>query len=143
MLPGTSRIDTLLAHVREWAAREPRVRAVILVGSQARGAAGPDSDVDLVIVTEGPAELVANREWTESFGPVERQSEEDWGAVRSLRLWYRDGPEVEFGIAAPDWLAEPLDPGTRDVLRAGYRILYDPAGDLEAGLRAMIGCGST
>jgi predicted nucleotidyltransferase len=111
---------------------------VILVGSQARGTARPDSDVDLVVVTETPADLVTDPGWTEYFGAVERQAGEDWGAVRSLRLWYRDGPEVEFGIAAPEWLAEPLDPGTRDVLRAGYRMLYDRAGDLEAALQAAL-----
>jgi predicted nucleotidyltransferase len=137
-LSVTIRIDTLLTGVRKWAARDPRVRAVILVGSQARGAAGPDSDVDLVIVTESPAQLVADRRWVDSFGPVERRAEEHWGLVHSLRLWYRDGPEVEFGIAAPEWLAEPLDPGTRDVLRAGYRILFDRVGDLEASLPALI-----
>ncbi len=134
----TDPIDTLLADVREWAARDPRVRAVILVGSQARGTAGPDSDVDLVIVTDSPDELRADCGWVDSFGTVERRTEEDWGAVHSLRTWYRDGPEVEFGVAAPEWLAGPLDPGTRDVLRAGYRILFDRAGNLDTSLPAMI-----
>lgn len=137
-MSGSARIDSLLACIQEWAARDSRVRAVILVGSQARGSAAPDSDVDLVVVSETPVALLANRDWTLSFGAIERSAEESWGAVRSLRLWYRRGPEVEFGIAGAEWLAEPLDPGTRDVLRAGYRILFDRAGHLETTLPAAL-----
>ena len=56
----------------------PRPRA-------ARGTAGPDSDVDLVIVTERPRELVQETDWTGAFGAVDRIQEEAWGRVTSLR----------------------------------------------------------
>lgn len=35
--------------IRRWAEQEPRVRAVILVGSRAKGTSRPDSDLDLAI----------------------------------------------------------------------------------------------
>jgi hypothetical protein len=33
--------------------------------------------------------------------------------------------EVEFGFAAPDWAAMPLDDGTRRVVAGGLRLLLD------------------
>jgi predicted nucleotidyltransferase len=102
--------------------------AVFLVGSYARGAAGPDSDVDLVILSGQPGEWLRDTSWAARFGVVERTRAEDWGAVRSLRVWYAGALEVEFGFAAPAWLNLPLDPGTRAVLEAGYLLLYDPSG---------------
>lgn len=35
----------------------PRLRKVILFGSQARGSAGPDSDVDVLVVLDGPVSV--------------------------------------------------------------------------------------
>jgi hypothetical protein len=45
--------------------------------------------------------------------------------VTSLRVRYADGLEVEFGFAAPDWAAAPLDAGTRRVLEGGVRVVFD------------------
>ena len=115
--------------------RRNSVLAVILVGSHARGAARPDSDVDLVILTPEQPAWFRDTTWAAGLGAVVRMSEEDWGAVRSLRVWYADGNEVEFGFAAPSWLDSPLDAGTGRVLDDGYRILHDPSGRAEARLR--------
>ena len=51
---------------------------------------------------------------------------EDYGAVKSRRIHYHDGLEVEFGVTGRGWAQTPLDPGTRSVLAAGARVLYDP-----------------
>jgi hypothetical protein len=50
---------------------------------------------------------------------------EDYGKVTSLRLWYRNGPEVEFGLTTPDWAAPPLDEGTRRVITDGMVVLQE------------------
>ena len=34
-----------------------RLREVVLYGSEARGTAGPDSDIDLLVILEGPVHL--------------------------------------------------------------------------------------
>jgi predicted nucleotidyltransferase len=111
-----------------WAEAQPGVVALALVGSYARGVAGPDSDVDLMILCEQPERYVQETGWVRCFGPVERWAVEDWGNVSSVRVWYSGGPEVEFGLAAPDWAAQPLDEGTRRVLADGFLVLHDPRG---------------
>jgi predicted nucleotidyltransferase len=99
--------------------------AVALVGSYARGTAKPTSDVDLVILTSCPQRYLQATGWTTAFGPVAGQAIEDWGKVTSLRVWYEGGEEVEFGITTPEWVAHPIDEGTRKVISDGIRILFD------------------
>jgi hypothetical protein len=120
-------IEVLLDHVRAWAMSRPDIRAVALVGSHARGAAGQDSDVDLVLLTERPRNLAENTSWVRKFGHPEKLALENWGRVTSLRVWYRGGPEVEFGLTTVAWMTEP-DDGTRRVLADGYRVLLDRDG---------------
>jgi hypothetical protein len=127
-------LDELLESVTRWAARRDDVTAIALVGSHARGAARPDSDVDLVLIVERPADLLADTSWLRSFGPIGRQSVESWGRVTSVRVWYSDGPEVEFGFTTPEWATHP-DEGTRRVVSDGIRILMDREGVLARLLR--------
>jgi predicted nucleotidyltransferase len=125
-------VERLLAVVCEWARSEPRVAAVALVGSWARGAARPDSDVDLVVLTPSPDDFLRDAGFAGRFGRVERSSVEDFGRVTSLRVHYAGGRELEFGFATPDWAATPLDEGTRRVAAGGLRALHDPCGLLDA-----------
>ncbi|HLE23158.1 MAG TPA: nucleotidyltransferase domain-containing protein [Anaerolineales bacterium] len=125
-LPIPEKVDRLLRQVVAWAAEAGEVRAVVLVGSYARGQAGDDSDVDLVLLVDDPGRLTEDDRWPARFGPVERLRTELWGKVYAIRVWYADRPEVEFALAPADWARLPLDPGTARVLRDGFRSLYDP-----------------
>jgi predicted nucleotidyltransferase len=120
-------IESLLDRVLSWATGRPDVRAVALVGSHARGAPRVDSDVDLVLLAERPAELVADTAWVGNFGELTRLTVEDWGRVTSVRAWYTGGLEVEFGLATADWATRP-DAGTRRVVSDGLRVLLDRDG---------------
>jgi hypothetical protein len=131
-------IADVVRRCTEWALFEPRLRAILLVGSQARGTATAASDVDLVIITDHATELHADHAWTRFFGTAERWQAEDWGAVRSLRVWFADGLEMEFGFAAPSWLSEPLDQGTRKVVQHGFGVVYDPTGNVASRLRRAL-----
>lgn len=122
--------------VREWAQQRNDIRALALVGSHARGDAGPDSDVDLVLLCADPVRYLDDTEWVTVFGEVTRSAQEDWGRVRSVRVCYRGGPEAEFGVTGLDWAALPPDPGTREVLAGGHVILLDPDARLERVARA-------
>lgn len=114
--------------VRQWAKRQDEVRAVILVGSYARGSAKADSDVDLVILTQN-CDLYLQNRFFQVFGPVRKVRIEDWGRITSIRVWYKDTDlEVEFGLGAPDWVSLPLDEGTAKVLSDGYEIILDKDG---------------
>jgi hypothetical protein len=128
------RVDTFLSAVTSWAAGHADILAVALVGSHARGAAGPDSDVDLVILSERAEDYLTDTAWLSEFGAYSDCHLEDYAAVTSLRVFYDQGPEAEFGFALPAWADLPLDRGSAEVLRSGMRIIHDPRGIL-AGLQ--------
>lgn len=109
----------------KWATEDDNIRCMVLVGSYARGAARSDSDVDLVVMAEKPQVFIRDHTFASRFGLIDRMQTEDWGRVTSLRVFYRDGPEVEFGFTDPSWCSAPLDAGTERVLTDGYRVLAD------------------
>jgi predicted nucleotidyltransferase len=92
-----------------WASAQEDIQALALVGSYARGAARIDSDIDLVLLTDQPQKYLEDFKWLERFGLVEKHQTEDYGKLISIRVWYQDGVEVEYGITTPDWAATPLD----------------------------------
>src|SRR4030095_13921592 len=82
-----------------WVSGQSDVQGIALVGSYARGAARDDSDIDFVILTDQPRKYLDDNQWIERFGVVEKQQTEDYGKLTSVRVWYQDGAEVEYGIA--------------------------------------------
>ncbi len=103
----------------------PHIDSVIIVGSYARGANKEDSDIDVVIITPNKAEMVAEQDFVKYFGEIDKKQTEYYGACTSIRVWYKNGPEVEFGIVEPTWIKQPLDSGTHRVLRNGYKVVSD------------------
>ena len=114
--------------LQNWAEQDPRIHCVLLVGSYARGTYAETSDLDVVVIVENPDDFLADTSFLETFGTVLRYQREEYGACTSIRAWYNSGWEVEFGMVAPSWIAVPLDPGTRRVLRDGYRVVLDKLG---------------
>ena len=111
----------------KWLFELKGVRGVLLVGSHARGEASKDSDIDLVILTDTPSDLLNTTDWTNQFGRIQKIEQEDWGLVQSLRVHYENGDEIEYGITTREWAGvNPIDKGTREVLKGGHQILFDP-----------------
>jgi len=108
-----------------WASDRSDVQAIALVGSYARGEARDDSDIDLVLLTDEPQKYLDDIQWTERFGSVEKHQTEDYGKLISIRVWYQNGTEVEYGITTPDWAAVPLDAGTREVILGSMIVLFE------------------
>jgi predicted nucleotidyltransferase len=119
------RVREFLATFSVWAAEQPAIHAVALVGSYARGTANELSDVDLVIVTDDPATYVWDSAWSHTFGAVTRLQREEYGKVTSLRTWYDDGLEVEYGFTDVTWVEAPLDEGTQHVISSGLQVLFE------------------
>lgn len=110
-----------------WAAGRPDVVAVGLAGSQARGTARPDSDVDLVVVTRDRDGYLgwpgAGPGWTDL-------RTRRWGPLLERRFRLPGGPVVEVGFVPESWADVPADPGTARVVGDGLVVLHDPAGVL-------------
>ena len=118
-------VDELLSRVRAWVTEEDGLVAAALAGSHARDEAGPDSDVDLVILADDPERWIADTTWVASFGAPAELEIEDWGRLTSVRVRYAEGLEVEFGMTRPTWATEP-DQGTLGVVASGFRVVWDP-----------------
>jgi predicted nucleotidyltransferase len=133
-----SRIESFLNALVEWAAAESDILAVAVVGSYARGAARAGSDVDIVLIVMDPGKYFLSADWTRRFGDVRSFRDENWGRLRSRRVYYASEPEVEFGFTAAAWAStDPVDRGTRKVVADGLQCIYDPTGMLHALMTVM------
>lgn len=111
--------------LKAYAKNTSYIDSIIIVGSYARGTNKETSDLDLVIITSNKPEMITNQDFVQNFGKVYKQQVEYYGACTSIRVWYNDGKEVEFGIVEPSWISNPLDTGTYQVLSDGYKIIID------------------
>ena len=121
------KVNTFLSKFVSWASKQDFILGVSLVGSYARGTARPDSDVDLVILSNQPTKLLTDNQWLSNFGEIVSNKHGDYGLVQSKHILYKDGLKVEYGITTLEWTkTKPLDSETYRVVTDGMRILYDP-----------------
>jgi uncharacterized protein len=134
MVEDCQKIELILQVILSWATAQPKIRAVALVGSRARGGARPDSDIDLMLLTTDPAAFRADTTWV---GQIDwdaidtrprKWQDEEYGAAWSRRVWLTDRcVQVELAFAFLSWAnADPPDAGTQRVISDECRILYDP-----------------
>jgi uncharacterized protein len=130
-----------MSALEQWAAKRDDIVAIAVVGSWARGAPRADSDLDVVLLTDDPSAYLEHEDWMVGLARgAELLRTGDWGAIAERRLRLRSGLEVEVGIGLPSWAdTAPVEPGTRAVVRDGFRPIFDPRG-LLAELTAA--CGS-
>ncbi|MDX3246914.1 nucleotidyltransferase domain-containing protein [Streptomyces sp. ME18-1-4] len=123
--------------VTRWCENRSDVAGLLLVGSCARGAARPDSDVDLVLLSTATDRYAADDAWAGELSLGELVRVQEWGPITEWRHVTASGLEVEVGVGSPDWArADPVDDGTRRVVTDGARLLYDPAGILQELIQA-------
>jgi aminoglycoside 6-adenylyltransferase len=131
----------LLDRVVEWAQADAGVRALLLLGSQARTEEPADewSDTDLIIVVPDPAAFLADASWPDRFGSVAITFVERTPHGRSeRRVLYSDGTDIDVVPVAIDEARTGLsEPGPLSMLARGHRILVDKDRLLE-GLPALI-----
>jgi len=120
------KVNDFLKAISDWAEAQPDIHALALVGSYARGSEQQGSDIDLIMIASNPMKyILEDCTWVNLFGIVEKFRPEDYGRVISLRVHYKEGLEVEFGITDESWAQSPLDPGTEQVISDGMRVLYE------------------
>lgn len=121
----SDQVAKFLNQVTVWASARADILALALVGSYARNAAKETSDVDLVLIAADPGQYLKDQSWLQRFGTVEKSQVEDYGLLTSIRVWYHDGLEIEYGITDERWSAIPLDAGTQRVIGDGMRVLFE------------------
>jgi predicted nucleotidyltransferase len=128
-------VDALLTALPAWARQRSDVQAVALVGSWAYGRPRPDSDVDVVLLTEDPDAYIQHDDWLDTLGGQRLIKTNNWGSITERRFIRASGLQVELGVGKPEWASTtPVDDGTRRVVLDGMRAIYDPT-RLLAGLR--------
>lgn len=101
------------------------IEVVLLVGSHATGNHKDDSDVDFVLICHDKGSILRRQSFFESFGMIKKQAIENYGACTSVRVYYENYFEIEFGFVDSSWIKKPLDPGTKSVLDGGYIVIID------------------
>jgi len=81
-----------------------------------------------VVLTEDPTAYTESDDWIDELAPGAKLVRTgDWVAIVERRLLLPSGLEVEVGFGRPSWAAtEPVDPGTRHVVRDGLSAVHDP-----------------
>ena len=125
MRGGKNKLKKFIKDIEAWVEKDTHIESIIIVGSYARGTNKETSDIDLCIITTNKDEMIEKQDFVKIFGEFEKKQTEYYGACTSIRVWYKDGLEVEFGIVEPSWIAMPLDDGTHKVLSDGYKVIID------------------
>ena len=102
------RTSELIVAIQQWARGRADLRGLALVGSYAKGNPTPTSDVDLVILTDSQQSYLNDHQWICELGIPRRTAVERWGKLTAVRVFFQDGPEVEFGFTATEWCAVPV-----------------------------------
>lgn len=118
-------LDFLLNKFKEWSEQQSHIKGVALVGSFARGDFNFMSDVDFIIISTNKELTLKIIQSDFHYGDINSYQLEEWGILTSLRIFYRNGLEVEYGVATKQWVDEPLDEGTKNVVKNGFKIITD------------------
>lgn len=108
-----------------WATKRKDIRATALVGSYAREELEKDSDIDLIIITETPQRYITNTEWTRVFGRPITKRVEKYDMLTSLRIWYENGLEIEYGFATREWIQNVNKNDLKQITNDGLRVLFE------------------
>ena len=135
--------QTLTRAVAAWMRDVPDLRALAPAGSWARGDARADSDLDLLILAEQPAQYRSSQQWLhqivlpEPFRVISARGAV-YGVVWSCHVALDPAAELELGFGALNWAAtDPIDAGSRGVIQGGFRIVVDKDGLLQRIVEAV------
>ena len=125
------KIEEFTQGLLDWIKSDSKIIGTCLVGSYARNEQKIDSDVDILILCSDPNKFISDNMWIDYFGKINDKKFEEWGNVKTIRVWLEGNLEIEFNFATQEWASIPVDKGTYNVIRKGMKILYDPENILE------------
>jgi predicted nucleotidyltransferase len=124
--------NAIVSAVTSWAIRRGDIRAMALVGSWARGNPNQLSDIDLLLLSDWVHEYRRCQEWPTEIdfaGAGYRFNSSEsatYGVVWSRHVHLLPAAEVELTFAECSWAqTEPVDDGTRGVVKDAFRIIFD------------------
>ncbi len=143
LLNTNTRTELMTAAVADWAREREDVRALLVVGSQARLNVPADrwSDLDLVLIVDDPEPYAEDSNWVAEFGlPVLTFLEDTLLGQRERRVLYESGEDVDFPLF-PVTALELLEQSENaaQLLARGYRVLVDGIGLAERLARVAAG----
>lgn len=130
MKPAEANI--IVSAVSSWAIKRSDMRAMALVGSWARGNQGQVSDIDLLLLSDCAHEYWQSPEWLteidfrDSGYRLSSSESTNYGVVWSRHMHLLPPAEVELTFAECCWAqTEPVDSGTRSVVKDAFKIIFD------------------
>jgi uncharacterized protein len=136
--------NAIISAVRSWAIERGDIRAMALVGSWARGNPGQVSDIDLLLLSDRVHEYRHSEGWVTEIdfrGSGYRHSSSEsatYGVVWSRHVHLLPAAEVELAFAECSWAqTEPVDDGTRGVVKDAFHIIFDKDGMLSKLVTAV------
>lgn len=130
--------EELETRITTWAATQPAVRAVIVIGSRARRTPDRWSDLDLLVFTTDQARYASDPAWLSTFGIIwvtysepTAAGDPEWYAV------YEGGLKIDAVLMPIEDGEQDLEAVVRqfddwDAFRRGAFVLYDRFGDPRA-----------
>jgi len=121
--------ENITNNILAWAKQHDNVRAVILIGSQARTIENADawSDLDLIVIAEDVSEYIQTTAWIHEFGtPLLTFTETTFDESWERRVLYEGFLDVDFALSDPAGFKTSLELGeVRKIFQRGYRVLLD------------------
>jgi uncharacterized protein len=124
--------NAMVSAVSSWAIKRGDIRAMALVGSWARGNQGQVSDIDLLLLSDCAHEYRHSQEWLTEIDfrgsgySLNSSESANYGVVWSRHMHLLPPAEVELTFAECRWAqTEPVDGGTRSVVKDAFKIIFD------------------
>jgi hypothetical protein len=124
--------NAIIGAVSSWAIKRGDMRAMALVGSWARGDQSQVSDIDLLLLSDCAHEYRQSPEWLTEIDfrgtgyRLDSSESASYGVVWSRHMHLLPPAEVELTFAECRWAqTEPVDGGTRSVVKDAFKIIFD------------------
>jgi predicted nucleotidyltransferase len=138
-------VNAVTAAVANWAIERNDIRAMAMLGSWVRGNPRPDSDLDLLLLSDLAPDYQRSKTWLTEIdfqnAGFQLQSNESafYGVVWSQHLHLLPAAEVELTFAQCSWAGtDPVDIGTQVIVIDAFQIIFDRDGILAKLIGAVM-----